>query len=256
MKAMLPKSTDLAPPAGWIMDQKVDGHRVMVEFGGGEPARFFNRSGNPYGHTVPAVVQAAFRELEHWPRATFDGEMLSDRYVVFDVMRLVDQDVRLRSAKERRELMKSAVRLAKSDTIRAVRECTLEQARREGMEGVVIRDPGAPYVEGRTDRIRKIKFVETIDVIVTAIRPEGRDHMEIGLMHGGQMIPMGRINMVHHADTLDSLSEGDVVEIAYLYGVASSESLSGSLVQGIFQGVRTDKEASECTLDQTKWRTT
>src|SRR3712207_2396813 len=91
----------------WVMQQKVDGIRCIVDTGAGGAAqvRFMSHTGDPLKSGVKhhAAIAAAVAPLD---RCVLDGELLEDGSLwVFDVMQVLGTDVRLLPEAERRALL-------------------------------------------------------------------------------------------------------------------------------------------------------
>lgn len=239
----------------WWLEQKLDGHRVMVHVIDNAP-RFLNRHGEEYGHGVPEAVRRAFTSgfSGEWQ---LDGELVDGVFWVFDAITVGRSMVSLPYA-ERREIVEHlfkvwdnppAVRLIPTARTAAEKQALWDAVVANNGEGVMAKRASHLYKPGRrsTD-LQKVKLVATADVIVTEVGRQGKDSIAIGVYDEatGRMLDAGAVNMQGKA--YRHLSVGDVVEVRYLYTVAGS----AKLVQPEWLRDRTDKTAAECTDRQLK----
>ncbi len=230
----------------WAMLQKVDGHRLAVEYDG--RLRFHNRSGAPA--SLPRRVERALRadlpQGEH--HYGLDGELVVDKrgrptLWVFDGLYVGTFDERYAAAAaavagDIAHMLPVAHTIdEKWDLFRTLQET--------GGEGVVFRRRDAQYMGGKSTDALRWKFVKTVDAVVFDAAPKGdRACVSVGtfddeyaLHHVGDVSVHGR----------GEVPVGTVLELAALY---ASEDLR--LVQPRIVRVRTDKEAIECSLDQVR----
>jgi bifunctional non-homologous end joining protein LigD len=122
-----------------------------------------------------------------------------------------------------------------------------EELRATNCEGVVFKDMDAPYSPGRPNSggpQLKCKFVESASFVVTRINAQ-RSVM-LGLYDGNTLIPAGNVTIPpNHA-----IPAKDVVEVRYLYAFKES----GSIYQPVYLGKRNDIPASECVVEQLKYK--
>lgn len=159
----------------WLAERKIDGVRVLAEQG-----RLLTRSGRdvtasfpeidpPEHHTLDGEVITANFDFETTLRRvqtedSFKVELLAERYpamlVVFDALAVNEGDVTDQPLTERKELIEASIptdsgliSISPSSSPGAF----WEKAQAEGWEGIVLKDPSAPYEGGRTDRWLKVK---------------------------------------------------------------------------------------------------
>lgn len=112
----------------------------------------------------------------------------------------------------------------------------------EKAEGVVFRDMGACYKQGRSGQHFAIKFWKDADVIVMGPSPEGHNSVRVGVYdERGKLHEICGVSL----NGKDPAKKGDVVAIKYLYATGDRH-----VVQPELLFVRTDKKAQECTIDQ------
>lgn len=182
------------PAARWAMEEKFDGHRVVVDrtatavHAWSRPSA--GKVGPPATRVLPKHVADGLRKL---PVGTYDGELIvpgagnnfgsvtdlanagKEQYVVFDVLRLLGRsttgepyDVRrsyLTEIFRRKASQSPAVRLAESWAPSAKRVLAVWA---RGGEGCILKNRAATYRPGsRTDAFVKVKKVATAVVTIT-----------------------------------------------------------------------------------------
>jgi len=168
----------------WVTQPKLDGERVMVVVEDGVVS-VFNRSGQPKVKNVGETHLAPFRALTQG-RWAFDGEVVGRTLHLFD-MPAVGGFVAERGGFDTRyEALKTTLAALDIDAahIALVATARGEQAKREMLqaakdgrkEGVIFRDADAPYRSGRTDVLKKHKFVKEVDAYVVEIGKGGKEN--------------------------------------------------------------------------------
>jgi bifunctional non-homologous end joining protein LigD len=235
----------LVEDANWGMQCKYDGDRVTVSLrrSGIQAA---NRKGEARPLTAP--VEAALKKL--LPQAdfsddretVFDGELMGDMYVIYDVITLRDVDVKLMSCEERyynlEELLKDHSHLLapmawSTDEKRAM----LAKAQLEGWEGVMFRDLTARYSSGRSPALLKHKFWATCTCRVLTSNGSTRS-IQVALRNAaGDEEFCGNVTVPVNQDIPDL---DGLVEVRYLYAHDG-----GSLYQPTLIGPRTDVDEAD-----------
>jgi ATP-dependent DNA ligase len=159
-----------------VAERKWDGHRLTTIVHGGDldPR---NRHGARYAaRPVPVAVRRALAKLDSL--AVLDGELLEDRYVVFDLRCERGEDLEgLAFAQRRARLERFAADagwgregegpVSIVDSVTGDTD-SLELAHRlllAGAEGLVLKDPGSRYRPGRTTAWRKAKFTRVMAAV-------------------------------------------------------------------------------------------
>lgn len=108
-------------------------------------------------------------------------------YVLFDLLRVGDDDVSSLPLARRRDLLVAATASPTGPVlvppVANDVDAALETARTLGLEGIVVKDPRSPYRGDRSDRWLKVKLTRTQDVVIGGIRP-GRGHRIGSLLVG------------------------------------------------------------------------
>jgi len=181
----------------WIYEIKWDGYRAVAELGGKEPL-FYSRNGIDFSERFPAIFQS-LKKLKH--KAVLDGEvvLLNEKnlpdfqklqyyenhlnypliYYVFDILSLEGKSTEKLPLTDRKALVK---KLLGRNTV--IRYCDhveengisfLEQARKQGLEGVIAKKSDSSYTEGvRSKEWLKIKNVQSTEVVIVGYtQPNG-----------------------------------------------------------------------------------
>jgi bifunctional non-homologous end joining protein LigD len=175
------------PPAGmsWLHEVKHDGFRLLG-FKDGARVKLWSRSGADLTDRFPRIVEAvrglpAERALVDGEAVVFRPDGLSDfgalltrrggesaSFVVFDLLSLEGEDLRLRSIEERRDALSGLVAgldgILFSGAIEAEGELVFAKACELGLEGIVSKRTGSLYRSGTSRQWQKCKnlaFVRT-----------------------------------------------------------------------------------------------
>lgn len=261
MKAMLAKNAAMedldrfVQDDAWFIEQKLDGHRIIVQVRDGE-VLVMNRTGTRYMHHFPESIKREF--AARFPRGaiTLDGELVDGVFWVFDIMILQRSVMHRPFADYRRLALEHLFGIWSPKDVRLVPCAKDVDSKRElvrsigesGGEGVMAKRALGVYNQGRSNDVLKVKFTKTAEVIVSEVGYEDKDAVRIALWHEGQLIHAGSINMIHHTDVLARLEPGQVIEVKYLYGHRGDDGFR--FVQGIFLRERPDKDPMECTTGQ------
>jgi bifunctional non-homologous end joining protein LigD len=173
------------PPKGstWLHEIKHDGYRMMVRKDG-RGIRLFTRRGHDWTDRFPAIVNAA-RQLK--PKSfLIDGEAVSlgdDGIPVFrrlrtrqhassvflyafDLLQLDGKDLRRAPIESRKDELATMLPLMMggiqfNEDIEGDATTVFEHACKLGLEGIVSKRKGSPYVSGRSDHWIKLKNPES-----------------------------------------------------------------------------------------------
>jgi bifunctional non-homologous end joining protein LigD len=180
---LVPMQPELSPPFhhdGWVYEEKYDGWRIVAYKDDGG-VRLMSRAGVDHASRFPHIAAAVAGLLA--PRLILDGEvcvfddqLVSQRhlltadagmlntppvYMVFDCLYERQRDLRELPLDERRALLEEEV--SGHDLIHPARRLPDEGLEAWGLvrerhwEGLVGKDPSAPYREGTTRRWLKVK---------------------------------------------------------------------------------------------------
>ena len=198
------------PPAGtdWVIENKFDGYRVLVRIAAGRVS-LITRNGNDWTSKLKSL--AAEVERLGVTDAWLDGEMvvLNDHGVpdfnklqnaidnsrsssivlyLFDVPYLGDRDLRAVPLRSRRQVLQKLLEQNASDRIRFSEELeaaprdVLEAACRLGLEGVMLKQPDAPYVGRRSETWLKLKCRRRQEFVVVGFTDRANAPRDVGAM--------------------------------------------------------------------------
>ncbi|HVE47809.1 MAG TPA: ATP-dependent DNA ligase [Acidimicrobiales bacterium] len=201
---MLAKLSSQIPAGGeMLFEPKWDGFRCIV-FRDGDEVELGSRNEKPLTRYFPDVVAAVLSELP--PRCVVDGEIVvagakgldfdalqmrihpaesrvkrlaaevPASFVAFDLLALGDRDLRPLPFSERRALLVEAlssvrppVHLTPATDDRATAEDWFERFEGAGLDGVVAKHVGVPYLEDQRAMV-KVKHERTADCVVAGFR--------------------------------------------------------------------------------------
>ncbi len=267
---------------GWLYELKLDGVRILAERSGSD-ARLFYRTHRPATASFPEVVEAVKTLLA--TDVILDGEIITfdDRglpsfqrlgrriharraadirflresapvvFVVFDVLRLGDLDLRKLPLTKRKALL-SRVLPGGEGVIRPLDffpddgrplQSFIEE---RGLEGLVAKRASSTYHVGpkRTGHWVKIKRVREDDFIVTGYRAGKRSRQRLGALElasydQGELVSRGRVGSGLSDAEIDRLlarldgEEPTVVQVRY-----AGWTEEGNLRHPVYLGIRSD----------------
>jgi bifunctional non-homologous end joining protein LigD len=231
----------------WVAQQKFDGHRLLTVIRNGT---IIGYSRNGAIRTVPNHFTENFDGFTNlW---MFDGELIGDTYHIFDIPHAGTEQTSLNRYDDRIVLLQKLFnkwnptpQIQLVETMRTPQQKSdlAQRLLREHAEGIVFKNIGSTYDSGRTLDWRKIKFTNTVDVIVLEPNHQGKHTALIGLKTGDLIIPVGKVS-THLRPPVDT---GDIIEVRYL-----TVTPSGKLTQPVMIRKRDDKTIDECSIDQLK----
>lgn len=230
----------------WSLQQKFDGHRVIVDLRLGQ---VFNRQGLRYEHEDKVLSL----DLPDLP-IIFDAEFMSQSGTlqVFDVLGLLEtmDTISTTPYQSRYEfLSKFFEKVGNSDAKLVPTFLTTEEKtdafhaiRKAGGEGVVFRYIYANNYSYGVNVV-KHKFIKDVDCKVLATGLDGKSNLELGMYDGNKYVSVGKCSAL----TGDGprVKVGDVVTVQVLYSTKD-----GRLFHPTLPAIRTDKLPEECGTDQ------
>lgn len=182
-----------------------------------------------------------------------DGELIGDKYFAFDLLYAEGKDYTGASFFSRFKTLNTLFASAISKHFSIIplaiscfdKTALYERLLKEEKEGIVfielssIYEPGKPASGGT--RLKK-RFVEAAQVIVTSVN--AKRSVAIHVIEKGRQISVGSVTIPPNASIP---SPGEILSVEYLYYFEG-----GSLFQPVYEGVRTDIAAEDCTLSQLK----
>ena len=278
---------------GWIYEEKYDGYRVLA-YKEGAKVKLLSRNGNDRTESFAEIAAAVARVpadtlLLDGEAVAFDKRLVSRFqllqaselpriYAVFDCLFVNGLDLRGEPLPVRRQALEQLIdgidHLLPARRLGGDGLAAYKLAARKGFEGLIAKDPGAPYVEGRSTRWLKVKVHQEEELVIGGYTaPAGtRAHfgaLLLGAYRGRELRYVGKVGTGFSMRVLDSLArtfatlgrstspfaepiaERKVVwlEPQLVAQVAFSEWTNDQkLRQPVFLGLRDDKRPSECRL--------
>ncbi|MBI5275209.1 MAG: DNA ligase D [Burkholderiales bacterium] len=311
--AALPKSLQpqlatlvAAPPqdaAAWLYEVKFDGYRMATRTERGQ-VRLVTRNGNDWTHKLPHLA-AALQEME-LPDGWYDGEIVmpgeksatdfqalqgafdSARtrdivYYLFDLPYCAGNDLRQVRVEERRAVLKRIVERQPHANVRFSEEFdappaqVLASACKLGLEGVIGKRRGSPYVTRRSADWIKLKCQLRQEFVVGGYTdPKGSrtgvGSLLLGVHEGGKLRYAGNVGTGFSEKTLRDLHkrllalqaarspftagtaiprQANWVKPELVCEVSFGEwTRDGRIRHSVFHGLRGDKPASRVTVEQ------
>jgi len=278
---------------GWIYEEKYDGYRVLA-YKEGAKVKLLSRNGNDRTESFAEIAAAVARVpadtlLLDGEAVAFDKRLVSRFqllqaselpriYAVFDCLFVNGLDLRGEPLLVRRQALEQLIdgidHLLPARRLGGDGLAAYKLAARKGFEGLIAKDPAAPYVEGRSTRWLKVKVHQEEELVIGGYTaPAGtRAHfgaLLLGAYRGRELRYVGKVGTGFSMYVLDSLArtfaplrrstspfaaaiaERKVVwlEPKLVAQVAFSEWTNDQkLRQPVFLGLRDDKRPSECRL--------
>jgi bifunctional non-homologous end joining protein LigD len=234
------------------LQQKHDGRRMLVRKLG-DDITGINRRGLLVA--LPDPIHQAVAEMPY--DVLIDGEAVGDTLHAFDLLEVKGNDLRARRYIDRFAGLISlippwqpALRWVSTAISPDDKVGTYEELKLEGLEGVVFKDVDAPYTPGRPNSggpQLKFKFVESASFVVLARNPQRSVTLGLYPAGGDTPVPAGNVTIPPNHEVP---APGDIVEIKYLY----AHRQSGAVYQPVYLGKRDDIPATECGVDQLKFK--
>lgn len=237
------------------------------------------RDGRPSFERLQARMH--LRDVRRVAQAAVDNPIV---YMVFDILRDAGQDLTGLPLTERRarleQVLTTSEHVQLSPLTVATGHALFEAASAQRLEGIVAKRLDSVYVPGRRHPSwRKIKVVHEVDAVIVGWRPgsggrtNGLGSLVIALYDGDELTSIGSVGSGFDQPSLAAMEEllallatdeasldGEVVPDAgavrwvrpELVAVVEYREVtsSGHLRAPVFKGMRSDKPASDCTIDQ------
>ncbi|MCU0437273.1 MAG: WGR domain-containing protein [Raineya sp.] len=235
----------------FLAQEKHDGKRFLISKKGNELIAI-NRKGLSVGY--PSLFDVL---KESQTDFILDGELIGEKFYVFDLLHLHQEDtrglpliVRLNKLSELLETIRTdfLVETVSYHDAESKREL-YEKLHQQKKEGIVFKHKSALYTAGRPNskgNQLKHKFYATASFIVVAIND--KRSVALGLLdEQGKQIGAGNVTI---SINFDIPQVGDIIEVRYLYAFKES----GSVYQPVYLGKRDDIDKEACTVSQLKYK--
>lgn len=190
LEPQLATLVDKPRPGNWLYEIKFDGYRMLARIEG-KSVRIITRRGNDWTTRFPRLVKEL--KAAKLPDGWYDGEIVmlgadgqpdfnalqnaieggrNDAivYYLFDCPFLAGQDLRSRAVEERRAMLQQALSetadIRFSQEIEAPAKHLLAKACELGLEGVIGKRRGSPYVHRRSDDWIKLKCTQRQEFVI------------------------------------------------------------------------------------------
>ncbi|WP_443938763.1 DNA ligase D [Pedobacter sp. MW01-1-1] len=183
----------------WVFEEKLDGYRGIAKVEQ-DRVSLISRNGKDLGKAYPTLINSLeklnidaildgeivvreknksnFQALQHYDPSDKKVDL---RYAVFDVLQINGADVSMMALRQRKKLLEMLLANNKQKAIEMVPSFKLkgneflEDARKNGWEGVMAKDAESTYLSGvRSSYWQKIKIQQSQEAIVVGFtRPSG-----------------------------------------------------------------------------------
>lgn len=226
---------ELIEDPGWIMQEKKDGRRLMLQSSAGG-VKGSNRKGLIVAFPSPIAQAATALGVDF----VLDGEAVDDIHFAFDAPAINGESLRNLGFVERHQCLSVFLQSGKPEAIQIVPLWATAQEKREEFhrlrsnraEGVVFKRANAPYVSGRPNSGGDhLKFKFTADATCFVRRLNTKRSVALGVEGaGGKIVGVGNVTIPPNHDIPN---EGELVKVRYLYAYRG-----GSLYQPVYLGSR------------------
>ena len=278
---------------GWVYEEKYDGYRILA-YKEGRRVTLYSRNAKDrtatFGEVAEAIAKLGDRALLlDGEVVAFDPSLVSrfqllqqgevpHVYAVFDCLYRDGRDLRREPLPRRRAALEEAI--AGADRLFASRRlapdgfAAFREAQERGFEGIVAKNPAAPYVEGRSTEWLKVKVHQEEELVIGGYTPPAGSRVYFGALlmgayRGKQLRYVGKVGTGYTQKLLGSLHRAfqplvrkeppfsnpprekgaTWLEPRLVAQVAFQEwTADGKLRQPVFLGLRDDKKPRECRL--------
>lgn len=240
-KALAPqlaKLTEHVPDGDWVAENKFDGYRLLARIEKGR-CRLFTRNGHDWTEKLGRLAESleAMGLVDAW----IDGEIVvldskgvpnfnalqnaidsshsqAITYFVFDLPFVGDTDLRAVPLRSRRLVLQELMRERGTDRVRFSEALEAEPSQllgaacQLGLEGLILKDPNAPYVSERSDTWLKLKCQKRQEFVVVGYTVRSGTTNAVGglllaLHEGGELRYAGNVGTGFDSATARDLFE-------------------------------------------------
>lgn len=232
----------------WFMQEKFDGRRLMVKKE--EETIAINKKG--LAILIPQIVANLVESVPH--QIVTDGEIIGEKYYIFDILEFKKENLRTMGAKNRYEILKSIPEL-KNNIVPIYftedeKRASFAQLKEKEKEGAVFKKEESNYVSGRPasgGNQLKYKFWASATVKVIKQHKTKRS-VTVAVYEDGKEIDIGNVTIPANYDIP---AVGSFVEVIYLYCHTGD---NGKLYQSKYKGIRDDQDLTDCNYAQIKFK--
>jgi bifunctional non-homologous end joining protein LigD len=233
----------------WLMQEKYDGRRLLIKKSSAE-----NIAINKKGLAI-FIVKEVMDLIKSVPvDIVVDGEIIGNRYYIFDILEYNGIDLRSKSVQERYDILKNIEEIKDYVVASYVTEegkrDLFKRLKEDGKEGVVFKEIHSTYIPGRPSsggNQIKFKFWKSATVVVDSIHKTKRS-VGVAVYRQNEKVLIGNVT-ISTKYNIPSINE--IVEVVYLYCTQGD-----SLYQSKYKGIRDDQVLSDCLYSQLKFKAT
>jgi bifunctional non-homologous end joining protein LigD len=235
----------------YLAQEKFNGERRPIIFDTRISDKPFGTNRNGIMVELPENIASAFAYIGN--KFVIDGEIMGDRYVMYDILQIDENDLRDEICLNRIELMQefyknSIIPAAKNKFEIAYTAVFPEQklnlynkVKTKNGEGLVFKTVFGKYMAVRDQNQIKAKFWNSLSAVVTGLNQNKRS-VGLCLFEDGKRVDVGNVTVPSNMDIPEA---GSVVEVIYLHAMPN-----GGLISPTLERVRNDVLPTECTTDQ------
>jgi bifunctional non-homologous end joining protein LigD len=214
---------------GWVYEEKYDGYRILA-YKEGKKVTLLSRNAKnrtqSFSRVAAAIAKLSAKTLLlDGECVAFDKNLVSRFqllqqgevpyvYMVFDCLYVNGKDLRSRPLPERRAALELAI--DSTDGLFASRRLpgngltAFKTAQKKGWEGLVAKDPAAPYVEGRSTKWLKVKVHQEEEFVIVGFTPPAGSRTHFGALllathRGKDLVYVGKVGTGFTEKKLNSL---------------------------------------------------
>lgn len=231
----------------WILQEKFDGRRLMTKKEGNKVTAI-NKKG--LSIVMPQSIEDKLNTMKE--DAVFDGEIIGEKYYIYDMMEYDGKNVRTLSVVERLNKLNSLPikdLVVKTYFKPEEKRAAFKQLKEDKKEGIVLKKTTSAYVPGKPasgGSQLKFRFFETSTFHVTKHTKNARSVEVTVYDENGKFYMLGKVTIPVNWDVPDV---GSFVEVKYAHCF-----IGGALYHSIYMGPRDDQDVNDCTLKQIKFK--
>jgi bifunctional non-homologous end joining protein LigD len=231
----------------WVLQEKFDGRRLITKKVGNKVTAI-NKKG--LSIVMPQIIEDQLNVMSE--DAVFDGEIIGEKYYIYDIMEFNGENLRTLSVVERLQKLETLPiknMVAITYYTSAEKRAAFAKLKEDRKEGIILKKANSQYVAGRPasgGNQLKFRFFETSTFHVTKHTKKARS-VEISVYdETGKEHMLGKVTIPVNWDVPDI---GSFVEVKYAHCF-----IDGALYHSIYMGPRTDQDIKDCTLKQIKFK--
>lgn len=231
----------------WLLQEKFDGRRLITKKIGNKVTAI-----NKKGLSI-VMPQSIEDQLNKMPEdAIFDGEIIEDKYYIYDIMEFNGENLRTLSVVERLKKLETLPikhLVATTYYTPAEKRAAFAKLKADKKEGIILKKVNSQYIPGKPasgGNQLKFRFFETSTFHVTKHTKNARS-VEVSVYdETGKQYKLGKVTIPSNWDVPDV---GSFIEVKYAHCF-----IGGCLYHSIYLGPRTDQDIKDCTLSQIKFK--